>query len=225
MSKLFSYVIPYDDGAAPNPFWGTCTLTICKPAIRRVAKTGDWVVGTGSKNVKLKDGNIYDFSNAIVYAMKVTQKMSLERYDEYCKRYLVNKIPKSYTRNFRQRIGDCIYDYKDGFTIPKLRKSVHTEENRDRDMRGKNSLLSKHFYYFGEEPKIIPNKLKYIIKRGQNHYKFEDVETIKKFENWISNFKRNKIYAEPQLKYEFEIIFRLLNKYQNVQQDILLVNH
>jgi hypothetical protein len=47
-TTLFTYCIPYDDGAAPNPFWGLCTLAICKPSIRRVAKEGDWVVGTGS---------------------------------------------------------------------------------------------------------------------------------------------------------------------------------
>ena len=46
MPNLFSYVLRYDDGAAPNPFWGTCTLAICKPAIRRKANLGDWVVGT-----------------------------------------------------------------------------------------------------------------------------------------------------------------------------------
>lgn len=49
--RLFSYCIPVDDGAAPNPFWGVCTLTICKSKIRRVAEIGDWVVGVGSVNV------------------------------------------------------------------------------------------------------------------------------------------------------------------------------
>lgn len=205
MSKLFSYVLRYDDGAAPNPFWGICTLTICKPDIRRVAEVGDWVVGTGSKNVNLRDGNIYDFSNAVVYAMRVTEKMSLAKYDTYCNRYLHHKIPKWFTNNFKLRMGDCIYEYKNGDSIARLRKSVHKEENRDRDLGGKNSLLSKHFYYFGEEPKTIPNELRYIIKRGQKHYKYEDVETVKKFENWISKFKRNKIHAEPQLRYEFEL--------------------
>ena len=43
MTKLYSYCLPYDDGAAPNPFWGTCTLVICKPAIRRTARVGDWI--------------------------------------------------------------------------------------------------------------------------------------------------------------------------------------
>jgi hypothetical protein len=67
MTKIYSYVLRIDDGAATNPFWGLCTLTICKPAIRRNAQIGDWVIGTGSKNTKLKDGKIYDFSGSIVY--------------------------------------------------------------------------------------------------------------------------------------------------------------
>lgn len=52
---LYTYCIPYDDGVAPNPLWGICTLVICKPGIRRVAKKGDWVVGTVSKNTPIGD--------------------------------------------------------------------------------------------------------------------------------------------------------------------------
>jgi hypothetical protein len=37
MPRLFSYTVRVDDGAAPNPFRGLCTLAICKPAIRRGA--------------------------------------------------------------------------------------------------------------------------------------------------------------------------------------------
>jgi len=47
MPTLYTYCIPYDDGAAPNPYWGICTLVICKPVIRRTAEVGDWIVGTG----------------------------------------------------------------------------------------------------------------------------------------------------------------------------------
>lgn len=46
---LFSYVIPHDGGSAPNPYFGICTLAICKPVIRRTAKVEDWVVGLGAK--------------------------------------------------------------------------------------------------------------------------------------------------------------------------------
>lgn len=41
MPSLFSYCIPVDDGAAPNPYWGICTLVICKPRIRLAADIGD----------------------------------------------------------------------------------------------------------------------------------------------------------------------------------------
>ena len=53
METIYSYVLRTDDGAAPNPLWGTCTLTICKPVIRRTAKVGDWVIGVGSANVEV----------------------------------------------------------------------------------------------------------------------------------------------------------------------------
>ena len=69
MPKLYSYCIPVDDGAAPNPFGNICTLTICKPVIRRSALVGDWVVATGSMQ--------YGFENKVIYAMEVTQKLTM----------------------------------------------------------------------------------------------------------------------------------------------------
>jgi hypothetical protein len=55
MPRLFSYTIPIDDGAAPNPFHGMCSLVICKPAIRRVAERGDWIAALGSRNATSGD--------------------------------------------------------------------------------------------------------------------------------------------------------------------------
>jgi len=53
VAKLYTYCIPFDDDAAPNPYWGLCTLVICKPVIRRTANIGDWIVGTGSANAPI----------------------------------------------------------------------------------------------------------------------------------------------------------------------------
>jgi Nucleotide modification associated domain 2 len=69
MGKIYSYVLRYDDGAAPNPFWDTCTLAICKPTIRRKTQPGDWVIGTGSKNSRCNDGLVHDLSDRLVYAV------------------------------------------------------------------------------------------------------------------------------------------------------------
>src|SRR5260370_258494 len=82
--------IPYDDGAAPNPFWGLCTLAICKPRIRRSAKIGDWIVGTGSKR-----SPIGDIAGQVVYTMCVTRKMKMEEYDEVTRSEFPYKVPHS----------------------------------------------------------------------------------------------------------------------------------
>lgn len=203
MTKIYSYVLRIDDGAAPNPFWGLCTLTICKPAIRRNAQIGDWVIGTGSKKTNLKDGRFYDFSDSIVYAMKITDKKTLRDYDEYCNKSLTKKIPQFKTMNWELRVGDCIYDYSKG-DEPTIRKGVHNEGNRKRDISGQNALLSNYFYYFGIEARPFPAELKEIIKRNQGHKKIEKVQLVEKFENWIGQFEKNKIYANPQMYWLFD---------------------
>jgi hypothetical protein len=72
---LYSYCLRYDTGAAPNPFGGICTLVICKPAIRRVAQPGDWVVGLGASS-----SPIGDVSGRVVYAMKITERLTMQGY-------------------------------------------------------------------------------------------------------------------------------------------------
>lgn len=203
MTRIFSYVLRFDDGAAPNPFWEICTLTICKPAIRRNAKIGDWVVGTGSKNAKCNDGNIYDLSDRVVYAMKISDIKTLQEYDIFCNASLKKKIPNWQTKDWRLRMGDCIYDYSKKLE-PSIRKSVHNEGNRKRDLSGLNALLSDNYYYFGEDARPLPANLMQIIKRNQGHRKIEKANLILEFEAWINQFEKNKIYADSQLRSEFD---------------------
>lgn len=201
--RIFSYVLRHDDGAAPNPFWGMCTLTICKPVIRRNAAEKDWIIGTGSKNSKLKDGKTYDFSKNLVYAMKVTKILSLPQYDAFCKENYKNKLPQWEHQDWRMRMGDCIYDFTNK-DITKMRKGVHKEVNKPKDLSGKNSLLSDFFYYFGENPVPIPEDLHLIIKQNQGHKKIENLDLIKLFEDWILTFEKNNIQSDPQLRYRFD---------------------
>ncbi len=179
-------------------------MTICKPDIRRAANVGDWVIGTGSKNSRLKDGEVYDLSDSVVYAMRVTKKLTLADYNKFCLQRLPRKIPKWFNRDFRLRTGDCIYDYSEGI-VPTLRKSVHNLDNMEKDLRGQFALLSKHFYYFGDEPRPLPQELKHIIRRGQKHLVFGDSRIVNAFEKWISQFKMSKLYADPQLRFEFDL--------------------
>lgn len=188
---LYSYCLLHDNGAAPNPFWGVCTLAICKPKIRTAAIIGDWIAGTGS--VK------YGFENQLVYTMEVTQRMSFEEYDNYCRERMRQKIPvKGITKDLRKKVGDCIYDYSSGKLV--MRDwGVHQLKNMPTDLSGRYVLLSEHFYYFGSKPVPLPGHLLKIVKQGQSHKSTSNNLYVEEFIKWITSFQRqkNKVNSNP----------------------------
>jgi hypothetical protein len=192
--KLYSYCLRYDGGAAPNPFWGVCTLVICKSKIRLAAEIGDWVVGLGSANSPI--GNI---STSVVYAMKVTSKLTMREYDQFCRTSLPKKIPQWQSKDFRLRMGDCVYQYGAG-EHPVMRPAVHGQRERERDLSGKFALLSKHFYYFGDQPVPLPADLYPIIHATQGHKSKQNQPYAQRFVDWIEGlgYWTNTLYGHPQ---------------------------
>ena len=100
-------------------------------------------------------------------------------------------------------MGDCIYDYASG-DHPKIRWGIHSEDNRKRDLSGKYALLSKHFYYFGNQPVQLPEHLYPIIHETQGHKSDQNEPYAQNFVDWIENlgYRKNKLHGEPQLKDE-----------------------
>lgn len=144
-----------------------------------------------------------DVSDRVVYAMKVTGKVTMEEYDHFCREKHPKKIPDWRGHDYRLRVGDCIYDFSQGHS-PKLRLSVHDDGNRERDLSGQYALLSTHFYYFGDKPVELPDHLRPIIKQGQGHKSDANDPYVEQFVKWIeAKFKPNKLYGEPQLKARF----------------------
>ena len=77
MTKLYSYVVRFDLGFAPNPFGGLCTLAKCKIGnkqrnIVEMVEVGDWIVGTGGADPRTSSGN-----GTLIYAMRVDKKTPL----------------------------------------------------------------------------------------------------------------------------------------------------
>jgi len=195
MPALYSYCLRYDFGSAPNPFWGLCTLAICKPNIRQSAKVGDWIVGTGSAVSPI--GNI---SDKVVYAMQVTQKLTMEDYDRFTRSKLPRKIPLMTSTNPRRRSGDSIYDFST--SPPLLRSSVHEEANRKTDLKGGWVLLSDHFFYFGNNPVDLPEELLEIVKKGPGHKANFDPDYVDDFIQWIHSldYPPGTLLGKPQLE-------------------------
>lgn len=195
MTRLFTYVIPIDDGAAPNPFWGVCTLAICKPRIRAVASVGDWVAGVGSKHAPQGD-----LSGKLVYAMRVTEKLSMEEYDAYCQRRLRRKIPDWQSSDWRRRLGDSIYDFS--HDPPRTRDGVHDESQRDRDLSGQNVLLSRDFLYLGDQPIDLPSHLQPICRLTQGHRSIANEPFVRPFLKWLADLdhERNCAIGMPQMR-------------------------
>ena len=195
MPQLFSYRVRHDTGAAPNPFWGICTVVICKPKIRLAVKQDDWIVGTGSANSPLGD-----MSGKVIYAMKVTRKMTMQDYHVFTQQFLRQKIPHWLDSDPRRRLGDSIYDFS--CNPPKLLQSVHTEKNRKSDLGGEYALLSEHFWYFGDQAQPLPTDLLGIVKQGQGHRSDSNAPFFDRFLKWLYGLKLapNELYGRPQEK-------------------------
>jgi hypothetical protein len=197
--RLYSYCIPLDDGAAPNPFWETCSLVICKPSIRRTARVGDWIAGTGAKYARLGDGTTRDLSGRLVYAMKVTRKMTMQEYDAFTKAELPEKIPVWTDPDRRRRLGDSIYDFS-GSTVAQ-RRGVHGPANQGRDLSGQFALLSTHFFYFGRDAVELPRDLRPIAQNRQGHLCGLNEPYVTAFLAWIDGhgYEPGSIQGEPLL--------------------------
>ena len=177
--RLYSYIIPFDDGAAPNPFDGMCTLTICKPKIRSSALPGDWIAGVGSKNTY--SGNL---SGRLVYAMRVSEVVSLADYDRRAPAEWPRRIPDAGSMDLSRRLGDCLYDYSGPQILQ--RAGVHGPKNARRDVGGKNALIAKtEFYYFGSRAVKLPPGLSAICPTTQGHRSRKNQEHLVAFETWI----------------------------------------
>ena len=195
MTHLHSYIVAYDSGFAPNPFGGYCTLATCKPNIRKYANIGDWVVGTGSNDSKIKRGG------HIVYAMKITEAVSFNCYwnDPRFQR----KKPNLYS-SYAKACGDNIYHQESDKTWFQM-DSYHS--NKDgianpshvkRDTGVDRVLISDNYVYFGAEGPLLPEELQSsIVLKGRGRKKISDEATISKFEKWLRELNQYGYQGKP----------------------------
>lgn len=154
--KLYSYVIARDYGFAPNPFFGVCTLATCKPKIRKAAKVGDWILGTGS--------SAYGLRGTVVFAMKVAEVLTYNQY--WADARFISKRP-NLTGSFKQAFGDNIYHQHPRTGRWLQVNSHHSFENGKanpanikNDTQSPNVLIGTDFIYWGASGPKIPSRFR-----------------------------------------------------------------
>lgn len=190
--ECISYIVVDDCGYAPNPWWGVCTLAICKPVIRKTAKEGDLIVGlTPSK-----------LGYGLVYAMEVAEILTLgEYYNDW--RYQ-DKKPDFASNDVRKWMGDNLYEqlgwdhiqHTSAHNIYGREQNV-LDERKQKDLSGLNVLIAGLFYYFGEMAPQLPSELDFLqIGRGHRTSGTQGVLAFERYAAYL--LKDPGVYGNPR---------------------------
>jgi hypothetical protein len=193
--RLYSYVVAYDVGFAPNPFYGYCTLATCKQDIRAQARVGDWVLGTGSKTAG--DGD------RLVFAMRVEEILT---YDDYWSDpRFVSKRPRLHG-SMKQQYGDNIY-HRDGLAW-RQENSRHSLDDGmpnpghvQRDTKANAVLISREFVYYGGKGPVIPERFRtgFDLVHGARAYRVNfPEETRDAVISWILTDLDRGLQGDPR---------------------------
>ena len=185
--KLYSYIVARDFGFAPNPFYRFCTLGTCKPKIRKHAKIGDWIVGTGSK--------IHGREGCLVFVMRVTEVMP---FNDYWSDPRFEQKKPNLRGSIKQAFGDNIY-YRDQATCEWHQEDSHHSypdgtrniNNINNDTQTDRVLISDDYIYCGGEGPQIPAKYRNFcgvdLCAGRGYKcKFPD-NMVNEFVDWIQS--------------------------------------
>lgn len=195
--RLHSYVVARDYGFAPNPFHGACTLSACKPVIRRVAQVGDWILGTGSKR-RGRQGRA-------VFIMQVSEAMTFDQY--WSDPRFTRKRPSLF-RSLADAFGDNIY-HRDPVTGAWVQENSHhslpdgTPNGRNiaRDTQTDRVLVAENYVYWGGSGPAIPEQFRnyngFDICAGRGHVSRFPADLLSDFAAWIGGMAETGYVGSP----------------------------
>ena len=186
---LYSYIVKHDNGFAPNPFHGFCTLACCKPKIRLTAAEGDYIVGLSPKSA----------GNRVVYAMRVTETVD---FDDYWNEDRFRTKRPDFEAGGEKALGDNIY-HRGPTGEWEQEKSLHSLKNGRQDWHatrtdtgGVKVLISQDFIYWGEEGPPVPDNLMGLIV-GRAHKSTANAPLIPDFLEWFESQEEKGCLGPP----------------------------
>lgn len=196
--RLYSYVVARDFGFAPNPFYNTCTLATCKPIIRRTARIGDWVLGTGTAAEKK--------AGYLVYIMRVSEIMT---FDEYWQSERFQKKKPNLTSSKKKAFGDNIYfrdpvngNWHQANSHHSLSDGSPNVTNIATDTSADRVLISEEYTYWGRSGPKIPDQYRNFdgvdICAHRGHKCNFTSDHKNEFLAWVNSLGQNGYLGEPQ---------------------------
>jgi putative DNA base modification enzyme with NMAD domain len=192
--RIYTYVVEHDLGFAPNPFHDVCTLACCKPKIRKYAKRGDLIIGTGAA----RPGR----QGYLIYWMRIGHVLS---FDEYWNdpRFLRKKPVMA--GSAMQRYGDNIYHRepatgrwiqedsfhslpRGGLSGPNLQRDTGTTER---------VLVGANFAYWGGAGPRVPDELGDFVVARQGHKCRFAPDRIAAMEAWLGTLTDRGFKGDP----------------------------
>jgi len=145
MTRIFRYILQNDTGMAPCIDDGRLTLATCKPRIRASARPGDWVLGFYPRPFE---------RGLVAWAGRIARKTEIGDYE----------------REFRGR-SDAVYRQRADGGFKRLRPDYHPGANEIRKDLSAPALLfdESATWYFGDEPRPLPDDLLHLAAGGQGH--------------------------------------------------------
>jgi hypothetical protein len=191
---FYSYKMTRDYGFAPNPFGGFCTLAICKPHIRKIAEVGDWIIGTGAKEI--------DLVNRLIYVMRVSEKVRIEDYWKDPRFQFKKPILNGSLVTIH---GDNVYskdekgEWKQAICQHSHAALTTNINHLKNDTSGEFVLISDFFYYFGHNHPEVPEQFLGVCckLRDYSSPNVLDSDLCIEFVNWIENNFSVGVHGKP----------------------------
>ncbi|WP_148560954.1 hypothetical protein [Magnetospira sp. QH-2] len=175
MTKIYRYILAYDNGMAPCVDNGLITLATCKPTIRRVAMAGDWVAGFfPSPHPR----------GLLSYVGKVKAIIDVGNYE----------------RKYRGR-SDAVYRQEPDDTFTRLQPEYHPSPNHKRkDLSGPVLIFDPAAsWYFGNQPNSLPENLQHLSPHGRGHRVNGAAEgDVIELEKWLRKNWEPGVHGKPR---------------------------
>lgn len=190
---IFRYVIDHDMGFSPNPFHGVCTLANCKPAIRRTAKLGDFVLGFGSANSGIR--------YRLIYWMRVGRILT---FDEYWNDPEFERKKAVVNGSHLKFHGDNIY-HSDALGGVIQEPSFHSLPDGNANLRNVNRdtgstnriLIGDIFGYYGKLAISVPDEISNIVAVGRPTRRNASEELKVAVVDWLMHHTEMGFRGEP----------------------------